>query len=239
MKKQISRRFGGALTWGFAALLLPACSTGGQKLTQSGFLPDYAQLQKPEKKKNVAIWVSPDYRPEAYRQVIVEQPEWLAPHRDGKTEQAMRDALRERLVAALSTSHHVIPATSIAPAGTLRVRSAITGIRRTRWFLNAPLQVATLAAGGLGVLAPLRGGGSVEIAVDDARSHRPILQMATYRNGQPWNVKGSYLAYEHARQAFGQAAEALDVYVVQPALAASSHVPIDEDQTKASKAQRN
>lgn len=238
MKNQRFRRFAGALTCGVTALLITACSTGGQKHTQSGFLPDYAQLQKPEHKKNVAIWISPDYRPDAYRQVIVDQPQWLAPHRDAKTEQSMRDALRERLVVTLSTSHRVIADTGAVPAGTLRVRSAITGIRRTRWFLNAPLQVATVAAGGLGVLAPLRGGGSVEIAVDDARSRRPVLQMATYRNGQPWNVKGSYVAYEHARQAFGQAAEALDGYVVQPALTASSHAVIEENAAKTSRDQR-
>lgn len=237
MQNQSPHRFATGITCGIAALLLTACSTGGQKLTQSGFLPDYAQLYKPEHKKNVAIWISPDYRPDSYRKVIVDQPQWLAPHRDSKTEQTMRDALRERLVAALSTSHRVIADTNAAPAGTLRVRSAITGIRRTRWFLNAPLQVATFAAGGLGVLAPLRGGGSVEISVDDARSRHPVLQMATYRNGQPWNVKGSYVAYEHARQAFGQAAEALDSYVVQPALATSSAV-IDQNATKASRVQR-
>ncbi|TCP96376.1 uncharacterized protein DUF3313 [Sphingomonas sp. PP-F2F-A104-K0414] len=204
-----------------APLLLASCSTGGQMLTKSGFLPDYGKLQKP-KRKNVAIWVSSGYQSEVYHQVIIDEPKWLAPHRDPKVEAAMREALRESLIATLSISHRVIPDVATAPAGTLRVRSAITGIRRTRWFLNAPLQVATFAAGGLGILAPLSGGASVEIVVDDAASRNSVLQMATYRNGQPWNIKGSYVAYDHARQAFEQSAKALAYFIKQPALATPS-----------------
>lgn len=194
------------------ALLLGACSTGGQKLTHSGFLPDYAQLQKPAKKKNVAVWVSPDYRPERYQQVVIEPVEWRAPPRDAKAEKQLGDALHEHLVTALSGRYQVVEGSQVR-GDALRVRSAITGVRRTRWFLNAPLQVATLAAGGLGVLAPLRGGGSVEIQIDDAGTQRPVLQLATYRNGQPWNIKGSYVGYNHAEQAFEGAAAQLVGYL--------------------------
>lgn len=204
-----------ALAFGTAATLLTACSTGGQKLTKSGFLPQYEHLQSPQKKRNVALWIAPDYTVSRYETVTVEDIEWHAPRRDAKTEAMLRTAFRDRLIEALSPQYRVVLPTQ-ADATTLRVRGAITGVRRTRWFLNAPLQAVTFAAGGLGVLAPLRGGGTEEIQVEDARSGKPVVQMVTYRNGQPWNVKGSYVAYDHARQAFDDAAEILTGYLADP-----------------------
>ena len=215
MTSTLIRPFSRALAIGAAVTLLAGCSTGGQKLTKSGFLTQYEHLQSPKKKKNVALWIARDYSVSRYKTVTVEDIEWHAPRRDAKTENMLRAAFRERLIESLSPQYKVVLPTQ-ADTATLRVRGAITGVRRTRWFLNAPLQAVTFAAGGLGVLAPLRGGGTEEIQVEDARSGKPIVQMVTYRNGQPWNVKGSYVAYDHARQAFDDAAKILASYLIDP-----------------------
>jgi hypothetical protein len=202
-----------------AVFVTSGCSTGGQRLTQSGFLPEYTVLQKARSLKNTVIWISPGYDPGHYASIIVEPVKWLAPPREAKVEQVLRNDFARSLTDALSTGRRTLKIISSTPGAkqTLRVRSAITGMRRTRWFVNAPLQAVQLVAGGLPIFAPLQGGASEEIQVEDAATGQPLIQIATFHNGKPWNVKGSYVAYDHARAAFGKAAETVARVVNDPA----------------------
>ena len=192
-----------------AAMSLASCSTGGQRLTQSGFLGDYAKMQKVEDEGNDALWVAPSYLPARYTSVIVERPEWLAAKRDAVTQARLSQALHDQLTEQLGARYRILSGNP--KPGTLRVRTAITDTRRTRWFANVPEQVAYSAVvGGVGtLLAPLQGGASVEMQVEDAQVGQPLVRMAAYRNGKRCDVKGNYVAYRHAEQAFDKAATLL------------------------------
>ena len=202
----------------FPIMMLAACSTGGQKITRSGFLPDYSQLQKVKPHKDARIWVSPEYRPDRYQEIVIEPVEWHVPHRSDKVEQMLKTAFRERLEARFSNQFRIVDGSAVTPA-TLRVRSAITGMRRTRWYFNAAIQAAQFATGGIAPFAPLQGGASEEFQVEDAQSGVPLIRLATFRNGKPWNVKGSYIAYDHARLAFKKGADVLAKVITAPGVA--------------------
>lgn len=98
-------------------------------------------------------------------------------------------------------------------------RSAITGTRRTRWFVNGLIQAAQFAVGMIAPLAPLQGGASEELQIEDVATGQPLIRIATFHNGKPWNVKGAYVAYDHARGAFTRAAELTARVTPNPALA--------------------
>lgn len=96
------RDFPRVLTLLFLMVLVAGCSTGGQKITHSGFLGGYSKLQKLGSQKNAAIWVSPNHESARYREVIVTPVDWLAPHRDKKVEHMLQTELRDRLVTGIS-----------------------------------------------------------------------------------------------------------------------------------------
>lgn len=192
-----------------------ACSTGGQKLTRSGFLPDYSAMAPTKEHKKDAIFVSSDYAPVAYDKVVVEPVEWYAPGRDDKTRNKLKADFHRRLVQSFATKYRIVDASEAGP-GTLRVRSAITGTRPARWYLNVPAQAAQLALGGNGLFRPSSGGASQEMQIQDAVSGRPLVQVATFRNGKPWHVSGSYVPYDHARGAFTQASKLLVEIATSP-----------------------
>lgn len=189
-------------------VLASACSTGGQKFTRSGFMERYDRLEKLKQHGNAAFWRAPGYRPSEYESVLVAPVEWRSPRRERIIETRLKEELRGALIEVLSHRYRIVEKPE--PSGrTLTIRSAITNTRRTRWFVNAPAQVvSTLTLGGLSVFAPLQGGASVE--VEARRDGEIVAQLAFYRNGKPWNVKGSYVAYDHARLAFKDAAKRLD-----------------------------
>lgn len=190
-------------------LIMSACSTGGQRFTQSGFLGGYEQLSRSKRHGNAAFWLSADYRPAQYDNVVLAPVTWLAPHRDEAVEQRLKEELGGSLRDVLSQRYRIVDP-SRAGQRTLYVRAAITNTRRTRWFVNAPAQVvSTLALGSLSILAPLQGGASVEIEVSGDANRVPVAQLSFYRNGKPWNFKGSYVAYDHARLAFREASKQL------------------------------
>ena len=188
--------------------MLGACSTGGQHLTRSGFLSDYSQMGPTKNHKKDAIFVASDYEPGVYTKVIIDPVEWHARGRKEKTRAKLKADFHQRLTRKLGAKYQIVDASQAGP-GVLRVRSAITGTRPARWYLNVPAQTAQLALGGFGMFRPSSGGASQEMQVQDAVSGRSLVQVATFRNGKPWNVAGSYVPYDHARGAFTQASELL------------------------------
>lgn len=98
----------------------------------------------------------------------------------------------------------------------LRVRSAINNSRRGLWWVNVPVQAAKVAVGTLGLIRPSAdGGASEEIDVRDASTGEQLVAIATYNNGLPYNLTGSYLECGQARRAFRIAADLTGDYVVQ------------------------
>jgi hypothetical protein len=194
---------------------LSACSTGGQRLTRTGFLSDYSQMHPTKEHKKASIYVASDYDPAAYTKVIIEPVEWQAKPRDEKTTAKLSAHFHERLVKNFSSKYQVVDAAQAAP-GVLRVRSAITGTRPARWYYNVPAQAAQLALGGLGIFRPSSGGASQEMQVQDAITGRPLVQVASFRNGKPWHISGSYVPYDHARGAFSDASKLLTQITVSP-----------------------
>ena len=160
-------------------------------------------------------FVAADYAPTSYDKVVVEPVEWYAPERNDKTKEKLKANFHSRLVERLSTKYRVVDASEAGP-GTLRVRSAITGTRPARWYLNLPAQAAQLALGGIGLFRPSAGGASEEMQIQDAVSGRPLVQVATFRNGKPWHVSGSYVPYDHARGAFTEASKLLTEVATTP-----------------------
>ncbi len=210
----VRRRFTVALAIA-PIIALGACSTGGQRLTRSGFISDYSQMKPTKAHKKDAIYVAADYAAPAYTKVIVEPVEWYAPDRPQKTRERLQADFHDRLVRHMGTKYQVIDADQAGP-GVLRVRSAITGTRPARWYLNVPAQAAQLALGGFGLIRPSSGGASEEMQVQDAVTGQPLVQVATFRNGEPWHVSGSYVPYDHARGAFTDASQLLAEVVANP-----------------------
>ena len=219
-----------------AAAVLAALSTaacGGQGLPQTGFLDDYSKLQPRPDHTRDAIYVKPGFSAAPYTQVIVEPVAWVpapgSPTRDDTTRATLQGNLHDALTRSLSERFTVVkdPGPGRIPQpGTLRVRSAITNTRRGLWWVNVPAQAAQIAVGGLGLLRPSAGGASEEIDVRDAGTNEELVAIATYNNGLPYNIAGSYLEYGHARRAFRIAAELTRDEIVggAPALAAPGPV---------------
>jgi len=206
---------------------LGACSTGGQHLTRSGFLSDYSQMRPTKQHKKDSIYVASDYAPAGYSKVIIEPVEWHARGRNEKMREKLKADFHQRLTRSLRAKYQIVDASQVGP-DVLRVRSAITGTRPARWYYNVPVQAAQVALGGLGLFRPSSGGASQEMQVQDAVSGRPLVQVATFRNGKPWDVTGSYIPYDHARGAFTHASKLLTEVTSRPAASRSSPVPASE-----------
>jgi hypothetical protein len=208
---RIDRRLAAA-SLSIALAALAGCSTGGQRLTRSGFLDDYDSLARDKDHRNVALYVRPGFNAARYDRVILEPIAWRAPERPDAVKSELETAFRERLVKTLSSRFIVADAgesgrgESVDLPHTLRIRAAITNSRRATWYAN----VAAQAVSGYGaVMRPSAGGASEEIEVLDAASGQRVLAIATYYNGQFWDVAGSYLQFGHARAAFSHGAQVL------------------------------
>lgn len=189
-----------------AALGVSACA--GQGVTQTGFLPAYDQMRPTADHERDKIWVSPAFTPAAYSRVIIEPVAWVpapdTPARDPETIAKLSSDFRDALSAAFADRYQIVDAPGPA---TLRVRAAVTNTARANWWVNVPAQAAQIALGGIGLLRPSSGGASEEIEVADSQTGQGLVRIATYNNGMPWNVLGSYVQFNHARRAFRIAAE--------------------------------
>ena len=199
------------------ACVLSLAACGGQGLTQTGFLANYEQRRPQPEHTEDAIYVKPGFAASAYKRVIIEPVAWVpskdSPQRDPETIAMLQASFRDSLAKELSERFTVVE--EAAPgqetgADVLRVRSAITNTRRALWWVNVPAQAAQVALGGIGILRPSAGGASEEIEARDAATGETVVAIATYNNGMPWNVVGSYVEYNHARRAFSIASELLN-----------------------------
>ena len=200
--------------FGVLACVFSLAACGGQRLTQTGFLTDYSEMRSQPHHEDDAIYVRPGFLSADYRRVIVEPVAWVpaknAPRRQPDTQAKLEAAFHKVLSKTLAERFVMVadpgPGRDPGP-GVLRVRAAITNTRRALWWVNVPVQAAQIALGGTGLGRPSAGGASEEIEVCDARTNARLVEVATYNNGMPWNVVGSYVPFAHARRAFTLASE--------------------------------
>lgn len=190
--------------------LLALASCAGQEATRTGFLSSgYDKLQPTKEHPEDLIYVSPAYVPGNYTKVVIDPVAWRpaegAPQRDASVVKELQDDFARSLSQALVKKLAVVPAEAVdgpAAGGVLRIRGAITSTRRANWYVNAPLML-------VGAPPVNAGGASVEIEALDAGSGQPMVALATFNNGMPWNVLGYYQKFGHARRAFDLASELL------------------------------
>lgn len=224
-------------------LALSGCA--GQKTTQTGFIAPqtYAQMVHPKGHTDDLVYVAPGLQPGAYRYAVIAPVLWhpvnKAPVLKPEIQARMTEAFESELRKTLGEDFKILPASPLVtapsgpfsagnfPPGTLRISAAITNLRRSKWYYNALPIVAGFAAGAAGgglppIPPPAPGGASEELLATDAMTGAPVLAIATYNNGMPWNMVGQWLPYAHARRAFHLAALLMKEEVHKTGLASAS-----------------
>ncbi|NVN24589.1 DUF3313 family protein [Asaia siamensis] len=214
-------------------LLLAGCA--GQKTTRTGFIaPEtYGQMTHPKGHTDDLVYIAPGLHPGGYRYAVIDPVLWHpvrnAPVLKPDIQARMTGAFEAELRKTLGEDFQILPAGPVAmmPHGTLRISAAITNLRRSKWYYNALPIVAGFAAGAAGgglppIPPPAPGGASEELIATDAATGAPVLAIATYNNGMPWNMVGQWLPYAHARRAFHLAALLMKEEVLKTGLASAS-----------------
>ena len=177
-----------------AALLLGGCSMS--KRGHSGFLGDYSQLEPDDQIKDMQVYRAPGLDASAYDKFIVDpigvhfapDAKGIAINPDRLKE--LTDYFRQTLVDELSVNYAVVDDPG---PGTMRLRIAITDIKKTEPALN--IHPATkLAGAGLG-------GASVEAEGIDSQTGRRLFAFVHTRPGDRMAIAEGLDAWGHAKQA--------------------------------------
>ncbi|QEH96947.1 DUF3313 domain-containing protein [Gluconobacter thailandicus] len=205
------------------AFIFSLTGCAGQKTTQTGFIPQntYGQMVHQKDHTDDLVYVSPTIDASKYHFVVIDPVTWhpaaKAPKLKPEAEARMTKAFHDALVKALAHDFRVITPEECEPtcANTIRVRAAITNIRRSKWYYNALPIVAGFAAGAVGggvppIPPPFPGGASEELVATDATTGETLIAISTYNNGMPWNMMGQWLPYAHAKRAFRLASELME-----------------------------
>ena len=217
------------------AFMLSLTGCAGQKTTHTGFIPDenYTQMIHPKNHVDDLVFVAPDLDVTKYRFVTVEPVIWhpsaKAPRLSPEVQSRMTQAFHDELVKTLSRDFQIVPPDACGPCThVIRVRGAITNIRRSKWYYNALPIVAGFAAGAAGgglppIPPPAPGGASEEVVATDATTNKTLVAIATYNNGMPWNMVGQWLPYAHAKRAFHLASTLLNEELRKTRTTEASH----------------
>lgn len=196
----------------FLTAMIGGCA--GQKVTHSGFLPEqtYAEMAPQKGHVDDKIYVKPGLDASKYRLAVIDPVEWhpiaKAPHLTPEQTTRMTDAFNAEIRKQVSTIYKVIDASECGNCtDAVHIRAAITNIRRSKWYYNALPVVVGVAAGAAGgglppIPPPAPGGASEELIAVDGKTGEPLVAIATYNNGMPWNMMGQWLPYAHAKRAF-------------------------------------
>ena len=175
-----------------ATLLLVGCARQTPTPSQySGFLSAYSQLQPAQSASGAPVmrWVSPDFKPENYRSVLVERPLFYpAPTPDAQVSQQTLDeialylqqAMRLELAGRLRIVEH--PDTD-----TLVLRSAITAVNLSPEGLKVyevvPVALLAAAASTAAGTRDLNTEIYVELEVIEARNSQPMARVVRKGHG--------------------------------------------------------
>jgi len=175
-----------------ATLLLAGCASQTPTPSQySGFLSDYSQLQPAQSASGAPVmrWVSPDFKPENYRSVLVERPLFYpAPTPDAQVSQQTLDeialylqqAMRLELAGRMRVVEH-------PDADTLVLRSAITAVNLSPEGLKVyevvPVALLAAAASTAAGTRDLNTEIYVELEVIEARNSQPMARVVRKGHG--------------------------------------------------------
>lgn len=183
------------------SVLLNGC-TGAPKLGQSGFLRDYSQLEPDPAFGSALRYANPSKKLQQYRMFIID-PVMIhfAPHAEGAaidpTElKKLTDYFRDEAVKALSKKYQVV---NSAGPGVLRIRAAITDIKKTNVAFNIEPRLKAL---GLGL-----GGASMEAEALDSVSGERIIAVVDSQSG------GRFMGYTAGLTKFGHAKQVMKGWI--------------------------
>jgi hypothetical protein len=160
-----------------ASLLFGGCASMSNR--PSGFLNSYEELKPDSKDSHRLVYERADWKKSAYASVLIEPTVVRLTAEDQKkiTAQETTELAAYTDKALRKTFAKEWKIVTAAEPGTLRVRSAITGVDTS----NPVLNVATSL-----VLCPVDNGGvSMEFEVSDAANGARLVALAGYSNATP------------------------------------------------------
>ncbi|PTS84969.1 DUF3313 domain-containing protein [Pseudomonas sp. HMWF032] len=173
-------------------LLLAGCASQTPTPSQySGFLSDYSQLQPAQSASGAPVmrWISPDFKAENYRSVLVERPQFYpAPTPNSQVSQQALDnialylqqAMRLELAGRLRIVEH-------ADRDTLVLRSAITAVNLSPEGLKVyevvPVALVAAAASTAAGTRDLNTEIYVELEAVDGRTSAPVTRVVRKGHG--------------------------------------------------------
>ena len=173
-----------------ATLLLTACASNTTQPSQySGFLSDYSQLKPAQSASGAPVmrWVSPDFKPENYRSVLVERPVFYpAPTPTAQVSQQTLDSIALYLQQAIRLElAGRLKVVEYADRDTLVLRSAITAVNLSPEGLKVyevvPIALVAAAASTAAGTRDLNSSIYVELEAIDGRNSQPMTRVV--RNG--------------------------------------------------------
>ena len=175
-----------------ATLLLTACASSTPQPSQySGFLSDYSQLQPAQSASGAPVmrWVSPDFKPENYRSVLVERPVFYpTPTPTAQVSQQTLDSialyLQQAIRLELAGRFKVV---EYADRDTLVLRSAITAVNLSPEGLKVyevvPIALVAAAASTAAGTRDLNSSIYVELEAIDGRNSQPMTRVIRKGHG--------------------------------------------------------
>jgi hypothetical protein len=177
----------------FASFLLGGCASMSNH--SSGFLESYAQLNPDPKDPHRLVYERTDWKQAGYTSVLIEPAVVrLRPENQKKiTAKEITDLAAYSDKAMLKTFAKEWKIVTVAEPGTLRIRSAITGVDTS----NPALNVATSL-----VVCPVdNGGASVEYEIRDATTGVQLVALAGFTNATPLEGLWAYTRFGQAHYA--------------------------------------
>lgn len=194
------------------------CATTTQEpgVEPSGFLVDYSELRPGTGGQSLLVSFDPDANFAAYDKVLIDPVTiWMRPGSNiaalpqqdlQRLARQLRDALREQLGLEFEVVEEPGP-------GTLRIRSAITEVRKSRVVLDMvaslpPLRLLT----GAGALATgthaFVGGAAIEVEIQDSETGKRLIAAVDERAGRRV-LMGETSAWADVESAFEYWAEVM------------------------------
>ena len=175
-----------------AALLLAGCASKTTQPSQySGFLSDYSQLQPAQSASGAPVmrWVSPDFKPENYRSVLVERPVFYpAPTPSAQVSQQTLDEIALYLQQAMRLElAGRLKVVEYADQETLVLRSAISAVNLSPEGLKVyeviPIALVAAAASTAAGTRDLNTNIYVELEAIDGRNSQTMARVVRKGHG--------------------------------------------------------
>ena len=177
-------------------LFLGGCSPESGPPPHSGFLSDYSSLRPSENVHGAYVWLDDSKPLSVYKMVIIEPVRISLADQDAEaaTEEDLGDLARyfeDALGEAMKDSYPIVTQPGF---GVLRVRTAITNVKRSRPLINLTPGLSLL---GFGI-----GGAAVEAELIDAQSGKAVVRFVDAERGKRYRKSAGLTPYGDARDVF-------------------------------------